>query len=288
MSKDSGATARFAYSVLSPESFDATGRRGRNEYRELPLAEATAGRASARVSRLLPDAVVTPGWHYHECEMQLLYCLQGSLRLEVAGEGVFELTEGACYCIPGGLPHNALWRSPDHEGLEITFPAEIGTVPCETAAAVEAATAAFHAVPGHRFSVSVLRDDSFTAKGRRGRNEYRDLQLEEATGGRAGGCVSRVRPGSTVTPAWHYHQCEMQLVYILKGKVRLEVLGEGVLEFGAGSFFHMPGDIYHNALWLSEDHEGLEITLPAAMGTVYEDPDEVGGANRLTGSDAAR
>src|SRR5262245_39356457 len=57
--------------------------------------------------------------------------------------------------------------------------------------------------------------------GRRPFFKYRDLGLEGASGGRMRAYHSTAIKGMVEPTGWHYHTCEMQFVYVLKGKITL-------------------------------------------------------------------
>ncbi len=60
------------------------------------------------------------------------------------------------------------------------------------------------------------------APGRRPFFKYRDLGLEAASGGRMRAYQNTSIAGMTEPTGWHYHTCETQFVYALKGWVELE------------------------------------------------------------------
>jgi quercetin dioxygenase-like cupin family protein len=70
------------------------------------------------------------GWHYHVCESQFVYMLSGWLELEFADRPALRLEAGDSIFIPGGLPHNETRTSDAFELLEVSVPADMGTVSC--------------------------------------------------------------------------------------------------------------------------------------------------------------
>ena len=72
---------------------------------------------------------------------------------------------------------------------------------------------------GMRLQKSFVSTTPF-APGRRPFFKYRDLGLEAATGGRMRAYQNSSIAGMTQPTGWHYHTCEMQFVYVLKGKLR--------------------------------------------------------------------
>jgi hypothetical protein len=123
--------------------------------------------------------------------------------------------------------------------------------------------------PKQRFTVSHLNEADFD-RGLRSYAKYRDLGLAPATGGMVQAHVIRMippyRPEDVATP--HYHDVELQMVYVLKGWYKTEFEGEGVHTFHAGACWLQPPRIKHTVLGYSDDCELLEIVLPAEFETV--------------------
>ncbi len=119
---------------------------------------------------------------------------------------------------------------------------------------------------GQRFNVSYAKDAEFKGDGPRAFFEYRDLGMGEATGGRYNAHVIRARETCTGTGA-HTHTLDFQMVYVLKGWVRFDYEGEGVVRLGPGDSVLQPPGIVHNLLECSEDCELIEITSPAEFDT---------------------
>ena len=74
--------------------------------------------------------------------------------------------------------------------------------------------------------------------------------------------------GMTQPTGWHYHVCEHQFVYALKGWVELEFENGEMYRLEAGDSVYIPGGIKHNELRTSDDLEILEVSLPGEIGTV--------------------
>jgi mannose-6-phosphate isomerase-like protein (cupin superfamily) len=116
--------------ALTGDSFQASGRRSFLSYRDLGVAESTKGRVGAVISRSTdPDEIdVTTGWHYHVCDLQLIYIIRGWVDIEFEETGVIRLGAGTCINIPPGLLHNEIAIAPDNEILEVTIPPKIETI----------------------------------------------------------------------------------------------------------------------------------------------------------------
>jgi len=107
------------------------GRRSFFKYRDLGVTDGTTGQMRAQVTTAISAMERETGWHYHTCEMQFVYMLRGWVDLEFEGAGLVRLEAGDSVMIPGGLPHQEIRTSEDFEILEVSVPAEMGTVPCD-------------------------------------------------------------------------------------------------------------------------------------------------------------
>ena len=115
---------------LADAQFGKTGRRTFFEYRDTGLSDLTDGEYRAQVKRPT-DVMDTTGWHYHECDLQFVYVLNGWVDLEFEGGRSERVAAGAALSIPPGMVHNEIGCSADFEALEIVAPAQMETVPCE-------------------------------------------------------------------------------------------------------------------------------------------------------------
>lgn len=106
------------------------------------------------------------------------------------------------------------------------------------------------------------------AAGRRPFFKYRDLGLEGASNGRMRAYHSTAIRGMVEATGWHYHTCEMQFVYVLKGTIVLEFEDGTVGTFGPGDSLFIPGGVRHNEIYASEDKQTLEVSVPGKIGTV--------------------
>ncbi len=119
------------------------------------------------------------------------------------------------------------------------------------------------------FVVSHLRPDAFEA-GLRRYAQYRDLGIAAASGGLARAHVIKMVPpcDPAEVSKRHYHDVEFQMVYVLKGWIKGEYEGAGVVTMREGSCWLQPPKIEHTVLDYSDDCELLEIILPADFDTV--------------------
>jgi hypothetical protein len=100
--------------------------------------------------------------------------------------------------------------------------------------------------------------------------QYRDLGIAAATNGLARAHVIRMVPpcDPAEVSKRHYHDVEFQMVYVLKGWIKGEYDGAGIVTMREGSCWLQPPKIKHAVLDYSDDCELLEIILPADFDTV--------------------
>ena len=110
------------------------GLRSFMEYRDLGVENATHGQYRAHVIRVKPHErghdqdLHTTGLHQHHCDFQMVYVLNGWIRLTYEGRGEFTFEKGDCFLQPPGIVHNELACSDDVEILEVYSPAVHNTV----------------------------------------------------------------------------------------------------------------------------------------------------------------
>ena len=66
----------------------------------------------------------------------------------------------------------------------------------------------------------------------------------------------------------HFHDVQFQMIYVLKGWLKSEFEGQGVITMREGSCWIQPPKIEHTVLGYSDDCEVLEVILPADFETV--------------------
>ena len=119
-----------------------------------------------------------------------------------------------------------------------------------------------------KFAVSHRKNARFKKRGLRTYFEYRDLGIKRATRGKVVAHVIRARPGKAPHGEWHWHDVEVQFVYVLKGSAVFEYEGIGRVAMKAGSCFYQPPGIRHREISHSKDLELLEIVSPGNFKTV--------------------
>lgn len=124
------APPRFHVSHARRSAFRREGLRPFYEYRDLGIADATAGRFHAQVIRPNPDSPGKAGHHRHALEFQIVYVLKGWVVFDYEGVGHVRLEAGDCVHQPPGIVHAEIEHSDDLEMLEITAPARFETTAC--------------------------------------------------------------------------------------------------------------------------------------------------------------
>ncbi len=124
----SAAKLRHATEENSPY---VPGRREFFKYRDLGVTDATNGQMRAQVMSAITGMTEPTGWHYHVCEGQFVYALRGWVDLEFETGETIHMKAGESLFIPGGMRHNEIATSDDVEILEVSVPADMGTVPCD-------------------------------------------------------------------------------------------------------------------------------------------------------------
>ena len=104
------------------------GRREFFSYRDLAIKEASQGTMRGQVMKSITGMTQPTGWHYHTCDGQFVYLLNGWVELEFETGETLTFEKGDSVFIPGGLKHNELRTSDDFEALEVSIPGELGTV----------------------------------------------------------------------------------------------------------------------------------------------------------------
>ena len=124
--------------------------------------------------------------------------------------------------------------------------------------------------PQHEFVANHLGPDAFKADGLRTYAHYRDLGIKDATRGMALAHVIRFvgKCDPKVVSKKHTHECEFQMIHVLKGTIKTEIEGHGVHTMNAGDSWLLPQNIVHKVLDYSDGCEVLEIVLPADFKTV--------------------
>lgn len=123
------------------------------------------------------------------------------------------------------------------------------------------------AAKAKRVAVSHAATSKFVRRGLRNYFEYRDLGVKRATRGKVVTQVIRARPGKAPEGDWHYHDCKLQFVFVVRGWVKMDYEGTGEVLMKAGSCFYQPPRIRHRELAHSNNLEMVEVVSPANFKT---------------------
>ena len=134
----------MAISDTSPRKYDAKGvavarkkspeyvkgRRKFFKYRDLGVTAASLGTMRAQITEASAGMSKPTGWHYHICDGQFVYILNGWVDLVFADGEKIRIRAGDSLYIPGGMPHNEIGTSEKFELIEVSVPADMGTESC--------------------------------------------------------------------------------------------------------------------------------------------------------------
>ena len=120
------------------------------------------------------------------------------------------------------------------------------------------------ATPNNHFKLTVSKANKpVLGPGRRETLINRDLGTVEATAGRMLALVTSATQGIGQASGWHYHVCEHQLIYVLKGWIDLEAEDGTDTRLEVGDSVIVPGGTRHNVSGTANEIEVLTITVPA-------------------------
>jgi mannose-6-phosphate isomerase-like protein (cupin superfamily) len=123
------ALQKFSVSHLRDGDFKTGGLRSYSSYRDLGIAAATNGLATAHVIRMTaPFEAAFSERHHHDVEFQMIYVLKGWFKTDFEGHGPELMEAGSCWLQPPGIRHTVVGWSEDCEVLEIILPAEHETI----------------------------------------------------------------------------------------------------------------------------------------------------------------
>jgi mannose-6-phosphate isomerase-like protein (cupin superfamily) len=116
---------RFTVSHLNEADFKIGGLRSYSSYRDLGIAMATHGLATAHVVRMIaPFSESFSQRHRHDIQFQIVYVLKGWFKSEFDGHGIQTMEQGSCWIQPPNIRHNVVGWSDDCELLEVILPAK--------------------------------------------------------------------------------------------------------------------------------------------------------------------
>ena len=104
--------------------------------------------------------------------------------------------------------------------------------------------------------------------------DYRDLGVKDGTNGDFVAHVIRRNDTKGVdgVQAWHVHDCQFQMIYVLNGWATFEYEGQGERTIQKGDAVLQVPMIKHREIACSDDFEVLEIVAPGDFVTELVDP----------------
>lgn len=130
----------------------------------------------------------------------------------------------------------------------------------------DVATEEGFSLAGRKVAISFADRPAFLP-GRRSWVKYRELGVTEASGGAMRAQVLIAEAAENKPTGWHFHQCEMQFLFIQRGALHLAFGPDQVYRLEAGDSIMIPGGVIHTELGEAEGAELIEVTVPASIGT---------------------
>ena len=128
---------KFSHVKPADTEFKGAGLRDFFAYRDLGIAEATAGKVLAQLVHANQAPEKGTGWHRHEAEFHIVIMLKGWARFMYEDKNTL-VNAGDCVHQRPGIVHYLFDYSPDMEYLEIVGPADFTTVDMPAPAEVPA------------------------------------------------------------------------------------------------------------------------------------------------------
>jgi quercetin dioxygenase-like cupin family protein len=120
-------TTKFAHVKPAQTQWRSDGLRDFFLYKDLGIADATAGRVVAQLVKANMAPEKGTGWHRHEAEFHIVIMTKGWARF-MYGDQETLVEAGDCVHQRPGIVHYLYDYSPDMEYLEIVGPADFTTV----------------------------------------------------------------------------------------------------------------------------------------------------------------
>lgn len=237
-----------------------TGRAGML-YRDL-IPGRLGGRYIASHIRIRDGGPVPDYVHFHKIRFQLIYCLQGWVKVVYEDQGPpFVMNEGDCVLQPPGIRHRVLECSSGFEAIEIACPADHETNVDHSLALPTLTVQANREFGGQQF----LRHQaagaiwgSWDAPG----FECRDLSIASASGRIAAAEVVRT-DGARETPA-QTPDAELTFYFVLGGHFDLCSQGNDRQRLDAGDCVVIPAAMSYTLENCADDLQLLAVRAPAA------------------------
>ena len=246
--------------VVTRFAKDAAWNAGRAglQYRDL-IPSRLGGRFIASHIRLTQGGPVPDYTHFHKVRCQLIYCVQGWIRVAYEDQGEpFLMQAGDCVLQPPRIRHRVLEAAAGAAVVEVACPAEHSTHADWSMPLPRPQGDLQRRYGGQRFVRHVAANAQW--KPWRTGFETRDLGIAAATDGLAGARVVRTN-GATTLPAAR-HAGEFLFLFLERGRATLECEGTEALQ--AGDACTIPAGLDYGFEACSPDFSFLEVTLPGS------------------------
>ncbi len=203
----------------------------------------------------VPDMV-----HYHTIGFQLIFCINGWVKLVYEDQGPpFILEAGDCVTQPPGIRHRVLEASDNLEVIEIGVPAEHMTSIDHD---MELPTGKYlpdREFEGQTFCHNQVKNATWTPWRIPG-FVFRDTGIAVATQNMASVQVARTQQAVAATPALR-HDADILFTFVLQGEMTLVAEGQLGLCLQKGDAFVVPPGMEYGFEGCSGDLEVLEVLL---------------------------
>lgn len=234
-----------------------TGRAGM-QYRDL-VPSRYGGHFIASHIRIPEGGPVPDYVHHHSIRFQLIFCVNGWVRVVYEDQGEPMLMEaGDCFLQPPHIRHRVLECSDGLEVVEIACPAEHETAVDHDMTLPTPNVDHEREFGGQRFVFSQARSAAWSPWTSDG-FEYRDTGIGEATRGAVSAIVVRAAAGAATADL--AHDGSVRFLYILRGHAALDCEGRHVLS--AGDACAIPPGIAARIDDIAPDFKMLEVCDPS-------------------------
>lgn len=238
------------------------GLRTHHTYRDLGLTTATGGSLGAEHVRMIAAGELNDGWHCHELDFQWFLVLKGWIRLGLEHGEPRLLKPGDTACTPPLYFHTQEF-SPDFECVEVTSPAEFGTItgrdalPPDRAARRGPERPSFTSEHPETYVAGTGVDACF---------DYRDLGADAVTGGRIALRLARLRRQEQQPPGW-VSRSSSHWFMVLEGSLEITVEGETRRPLRGGDAMSISSGTRYHLASVSPDYAALDLSVPAPSST---------------------
>lgn len=204
----------------------------------------------------VPDYV-----HHHHVQFQLIFCVNGWVRVAYEDQGEPMLMEvGDCFLQPPHIRHRVLECSDQMEVVEISCPAEHETCVDHDMSLPTSNFAPERLFGGQRFVFHKAAESAWRSGVVKG-IEYQDTGIGEATNGIASLFVWRAN--QSVADISLDHDGDLRFLFVLQGTANLDDGGSGRWQLQRGDSCAIPSSASCRLGDVSADFKTLELSVPS-------------------------